>query len=287
MARGKAFVLQFLHPHNLTMPRFSPDLADFRAIYGFKASNFFTTTNPKTGKNTAPTLVLHLEPLTYGSCPAAGSCASLCLHKAGNPAALPNKIQRRRKRSLAWHISPARFTRLLVIEAARFAGKGYKGVRLNGTSDIAWEDVPVQLDALDCDLVNKLSGVMFMPGRTYSVIEAMTMLGLLPYDYTKRVDRDFKLCAELGYHLTLSWGGKNDDVVFEVAKAYRLNVAAGIYGVRKGKSLPDSVQGYPVIDGDVTDWRRSDPSDQTYVVGLRIKRTPGQTQEQARRFALA
>lgn len=271
---------------NAQRVRFSPDLADFRKQHGFNAGNVFTTTNPKTGKNTAPTIVLHFEPVTFGACKAAGSCAALCLHKAGNPAALPNKVQRRRKRSIANFTAPDLFGRLLVIEAARFAGKGYKGVRLNGTSDHAWEERIVQLNAQDCDLVNKFSGLMLVPGQDYNMIQVMTMLGLMPYDYTKRIDRDLSYCKSLGYHLTLSYGGRHDDVVFDVAKEYGLNVAAGVYGVRKGQPLPETINGFPVIDGDVTDWRRDDPSGQVHIVGLRIKRTPGQTAEQARQFAL-
>jgi hypothetical protein len=271
--------------------RFSADLADFRKAHKFNSANFFSTTNPKTGKNGKvsgmPTIVLHLEPLTYGSCPAAGSCAALCLNKAGNPVYLNNKLSRRHARSLAWHTKPEMFVRLLVIEAARYRGKGYVGVRLNGTSDIAWEAVKFIPNAQDVDLIAKLSGKFcFVPGKEYSVIQAMVALDLQPYDYTKRIDRNFDLCAAYGYHLTLSWGGKNDATLFEVAERYRLNVAAGIYGVKKGKKLPAEVNGYRVIDGDVTDWRRSDPKG-VNVVGLRIKRTPGQTPEQARRFALA
>jgi hypothetical protein len=37
----------------------------------------------------------------------------------------------------------------------------------------------------------------------------------------------------------------------------------------------------------VTDWRPGDTAGQTHVVLLRIKRTPGQTEEQRRAFCIA
>ena len=57
------------------------------------------------------------------------------------------------------------------------------------------------------------------------------------------------------------------------------------------RDRPDTVtidgQSFPTLDGDVTDWRPGDASGQTHVVLLRIKRTPGQTEEQRRAFCIA
>lgn len=267
----------------------------FRKIHKLDSTNTFTTTNPKTLKNgkvsDSPTLVLHLEPVTGGVCPAAGSCAAVCLHKAGNPLYLEGKTAARRRRSRAWLESRELFVQNLVVEAARARSRGYVGLRLNGTSDIAWERQLVYLSQELIDWVRaKVPTFRVREPGNYNLIAAMVSLGLQPYDYTKRIDRDWATAAAYGYHLTLSWGGKHDPEVFEVAARHKLNVAAAIAGVGRKKPLPATVthggRTYPVADGDVTDWRRQDPAGRVHVVGLRLKRTPGQTAEQAKRFCL-
>ena len=272
--------------------RLPADLIAFRKAYNLHSGNTFTTTNPKTEKNgkvsAAPTIVLHLEPVTYGVCPAAGSCAALCLHKAGNPVYFDVKLPARARRSHAWQNDRAAFLCNVVAEAARARSKGYVGVRLNGTSDIAWEREMVNLDPhLISWVAKRVPGFKCASPGNYSMIAVMVSLGLQPYDYTKRVDRDFSLAAALGYHLTLSWGGKHDSIIFDVAAEHRLNVAAPVYGIGKKQPLPETINGYRVVDGDVTDWRRDDPADAVHIVGLRLKRTPGQTEALARRFCIA
>lgn len=280
------------------MASFPRILSAFRKAHTFNSGNFFTTTNPKTLKNgkvsDRPTIVLHLEPVTFGACPAAGSCAAVCLNKAGNPAYLTGKLARRHKRSVAFNQDRAQFLQLLVVEAARHRQMGYVGVRLNGTSDIAWERETVFIDGAMLPWIQSMvpNVTIKLPG-TYSLLGVLTAMGFEPYDYTKRVDRDFTLAAAHNYHLTLSWGGRHDDVILDVAREHRLNVAAGIAGIKRSQDLPDFVtvgsMELAVVDGDLTDWRRDDPTPSTlpHIVGLRIKRTPGQTEEQVRRFAIA
>jgi hypothetical protein len=36
----------------------------------------------------------------------------------------------------------------------------------------------------------------------------------------------------------------------------------------------------------LTDWRRDDPTGTTHIIGLRLKRTPGQTEALAKRFCI-
>jgi hypothetical protein len=275
--------------------RLPADLLAFRREY--KLSDLFTTTNPKVEKSgkvsSAPTIVLHLEPVTYGVCPAAGTCAALCLHRAGNQLYFDVKLPARARRSYAYQYERALFLQNVVVEAARARSKGYVGIRLNGTSDIAWEREMVYLTPHIISWIGKrVPRFRITRPGDYSVISVVTALGLKPYDYTKRIDRDFDLAAELGYHLTLSWGGKHDDVIFDVAARHNLNVAAPVYGIRKKQALPETitVQGrvHEVVDGDVTDWRRDDPVGfLPYIVGLRLKRTPEQTERLARAFCIA
>lgn len=276
--------------------RIPANLADLRKLYGFTTTNLFTTTNPKTLKNgkvsDRPTIVLNLEPVTFGACPAAGSCAALFLNKAGNPLYMENKLSRRAKLSHAFHYHRNDFLQLMMLEAARQRSKGYVGARLNGTSDHDWERVTVDLGA---DLIRLITGFVhgfrFRTPVNYTVVGVMSAMGFELYDYTKRIDRDWITAAVHNYHLTLSWGGRHDATIFEVAAEHRLNVAAPVYGVRKSQPLPDTIThngaAYPVLDGDTTDWRRDDGwIGKPQIVGLRLKRTPDQTEAKARAFCI-
>lgn len=275
------------------MAKFPTGLRSLRKQYGFTTTNVFTTTNPKTEKNgrvsESPTLVLHLEPVTGGVCPAAGSCAALCLNKAGNPLYMEAKLSRRQKRTHAFMNNRNAFLELIILEAARYYAKGYVAIRLNGTSDIAWEREQVEISQETSTYVERAFGLN-LPAGLHTMIECVTKLGLKPYDYTKRIDRSFQEARRLGYHLTLSWGGKHDDTIFAVAKQLGLNVAAPVYGIKRKKALPETIEhggnSYSVIDGDVTDARWTDPDGDTFIIGLRLKRTPGQTEALARRFCI-
>jgi len=281
------------------MPRATipADIRQVRTQYGFNSSNVLTLTNPKVLKSeiVAPTAVLHLAPKYRGSCPADGSCASLCLNTAGNPAYLKGKLLRRRLRSDAFADHPAAFTRLLVLEVCRFVSKLWKlqpviGLRLNGTSDFLWERVPVEICQDLADYCRAQFGLSLPVGRFSSLLEPLVAAipNLRPYDYTKRTDRDWQAADRLGYHLTLSHGSTSD--TFGAAVSQGLNYAAAI-DLPRGAALPETVringEQFATLDGDTTDWRPGDASGQTHVVLLRIKRTPGQTEEQRRAFCIA
>jgi hypothetical protein len=252
--------------------RFPRALRDLRKLYGFTTTNLFTTTNPKTLKNgkvsDRPTIVLHLEPVTFGACPAAGSCAALCLNKAGNPVYLGNKLPRRAKRSHAYHYHRNDFLQLMMLEAARQRSKGYVGARNNGTSDHDWERVTVELSPHLISMITFVPGFRIqMPGN-YTVVAVMSAMGFELYDYTKRIDRDWTTAAAHNYHLTLSWGGKHDDVIFDVAAEHRSERRRASIRGQEVATLPDrriQRQSYDTIDGDVTDWRRDDGSDKASV----------------------
>ena len=108
------------------------------------------------------------------------------------------------------------------------------------------------------------------------------------YDYTKRIDLDFNLAKELNYHLTLSAGSLFDTL--GTAIKYKLNYA-GVLNVKRNAVMPDYIKikgiKFPVIDGDITDWRIGDNNDTTNIVGLRVKRTPNQTEEMRKAFCIA
>ena len=120
-------------------------------------------------------------------------------------------------------------------------GYGFS-VRLNGTSDIDWENT----------YLNGKNIFQIFPDIQF-------------YDYTKNPYKFNKISDN--YHLTLSYTGRNWLHCKNVlSKGY--NVAV-VFNVHKNKSLPTTFNGYKVIDGDVTDYRVND--DKSVIVGLRWK----------------
>ncbi len=274
------------------------DVAAFRKRWNFNATNFFTFTNPKAAKSAklidAPTAVLHLMP-TVKTCPAAGTCKALCLNRAGNPAYLEGKLKARDRRTRSFYLDGKDFMQNLLIELVRFAQKhefnGLRGCRLNGTSDIKWESVPVEVTAEISEYLFKNFETTIIPGTYRNIMQASKFLNVPVqfYDYTKRTDRDLDIARQDDYHLTVSYGSTQD--IFAYAIANNLNIAAPFKGVKKSQALPQTVDcngfTFPVVDGDITDWRVGDPSDRPHIVGLRLKRVPGMTPCQINSFCLA
>jgi hypothetical protein len=110
-------------------------------------------------------------------------------------------------------------------------------VRLNGTSDLPWLAMLLSAEFPD---------VVF-------------------YDYTK-LPRPY-LRVRPNYRITFSYSGHNLAESLD-ALSHGVNVAA-VFNVPKGMPLPDSWQGFPVIDGDTHDLRFLDATG--VIVGLRPK----------------
>lgn len=113
-------------------------------------------------------------------------------------------------------------------------------IRLNGSSDIAFEGIACERDGAPYkNLMDAFPGVQFI-------------------DYTKNAKR---LLRDLpaNYHLTLSHTGENIGDCFE-ALYHGKNVAVVF------DALPETFHGFPVIDGDKHDLRHLDPK--SVVVGL-------------------
>ena len=283
------------------------DLREFRNKWNLKSNNTFTYTSPKILKNekvlNIPTVVLYLKP-TAKACPAAGSCRSMCLNLAGNPAYLNNKLKCRSRRDLAFRTNENLFLRNLVLELFRFYSKNRSfktlGCRLNGVSDHNWLDIPIDLTFEDSHYLKTKFNIYVASHINYSNIFDLIQLSydnelkipvrekLKFYDYTKRVDLDFNLAKKLNYHLTLSAGSLYDTL--GTAIKYKLNYA-GVLNVKRNAILPSHIEingiKFPVIDGDVTDWRIGDNNDTTNIVGLRVKRTPNQTEAMRKAFCIA
>lgn len=147
---------------------------------------------------------------------------------------------------------------------------GFKpAVRLNGTSDIPWENMK---GTDGKNLMEKFPDVQF-------------------YDYTKNPKRMASYSGgdfPKNYHLTFSRSELNDPNsklfnpkfgnIDDVLKSGKGNVAVvfdtpttKVKGTKTyANALPETFNGYPVIDGDQTDLRFLDP-DGGHVIGLRGK----------------
>lgn len=219
--------------------------------------------NPKVAKSlgfgfaTAP---MHLAPADLSGfqvCPrATAGCKAACLHTAGNPAYMQAKARARNNRTRAYFTDRPAFMQVLAYEIAGHYLKTRKArglvcaVRLNTTSDIPWESVPVTIEGTVWPNLMTL-----FPRVVY-------------YDYSKRANRK-NLPAN--YSLTFSLAEDNDsDASLALANGH--NVAA-VFNVKRGHQLPSSytIAGhtYPVIDGDEHDYRPADV--RGVIVGLRAK----------------
>lgn len=243
-------------------------LKEARAIlksYGVNSLLSDPTSNPKLEKSlklrvlSAP---LHLAPASlsgWNVCPmATAGCRQACLHTAGNPIYMPNKAKARLARTTAYYRDREAFMTLLCAEIDAHRRRARKrrmrcAVRLNATSDIRWETIPVS-----------------WKGKTYANIMC-AFPRIQFYDYTKIANRKH---LPPNYHLTFSLAENNDRNAF-AAHNRGVNVAV-VFDVRKGQPLPRSYDlcgaSVDVIDGDEHDYRPADPKRHYgVIVGLRAK----------------
>jgi hypothetical protein len=139
-------------------------------------------------------------------------------------------------------------------------------VRLNGSTDIAWERISFQIDDKTSRAIEARLGVSHpRAGRV------MTLLQLFPHiqfvDYTKNPNRMGKTPSNL--HLTLSYSGNNlADCLAALKRGHNVAVVFG-------EGLPREWHGHSVIDGDLHDLRHLDPicpkGERGVIVGLSPK----------------
>ena len=197
-----------------------------------------TMSNPKTEKGESLgylSFILHLAPgklSGFQTCPGASAgCLASCLNTSGRGRFTRTQDARIAK-TRRFFLDRAAFTAQLVkdvLAAQRKAERlGLVPVfRLNGTSDIRWETIPVERD-----------------GETFpNIFTAFPHLTW--YDYTKLTNRRN---IPANYHLTFSRSEENGDKVAEML-AQGFNVAALF------DSLPETFLGFPVIDGTEHDLR--------------------------------
>jgi hypothetical protein len=113
----------------------------------------------------------------------------------------------------------------------------------------------------------RLNGTSDLPVETWGIIQEFPTVTF--YDYTKRSDRmEAYLRGEMpsNYSLTFS---RAETLKSKLDSMRVLEMGGNVAVVFGGKSLPDSWNGYRVIDGTLTDARFTDP--RNVIVGLLAK----------------
>lgn len=189
--------------------------------------------------------ILYLAPSDisgYEVCPMAvkAGCKSACLYTAGK--GLLNSVQQSRIRKTKLFFERREdFMHKLVSDINKLVRKAEKQnltplVRLNGTSDIRWENIAFE----------------------YNGIKYRNIMSMFPnvqfYDYTKIPNR--RNLPE-NYDLTFSYSGvKSFEKYNDIAIANNERIAVVF---RKAKDIPESFKGIDVLSGDNSDVRHIEP----------------------------
>jgi len=201
--------------------------------------------------------ILYLAPHDisgYQVCPkSTAGCREACLFTAGRAVAFPQIIAARIRKTKAFMENRDWFMEMLVRNINSLVKQAAKfdmtpAVRLNGTSDIMWEKIPVMIMGITHNnLMSAFPDVQF-------------------YDYTKVLGR--RRALELSnYHLTFSLTENNDsDAVKAIHNGYSVAV---VMDISKSAPKPATWKGFPVIDGDLSDVRFDDPPG--HIVALSAK----------------
>lgn len=206
-----------------------------------KPTKLFGTQNAKTKKGEKlgyTTYILYMSPQkqnTFGKniCPkATEGCTSSCLFTAGR-GRFTNVMRGRLNKTEYFLRDKESFMNDLANEIAvgiKKHGADKMCVRLNGTSDIPYENIPV--------------------GGFRNIMEMYPDVQF--YDYTKVFSRLIKELPK-NYHLTFSRAETKENHL-EAKKALKLgyNVAA-VFGVKNETELPKRFEGVRVINGDEHD----------------------------------
>jgi hypothetical protein len=219
---------------------------------------FSIDTNPKTIKGQKLgyiTAVLYLAPSNisgYQVCPMAkmANCENACLYKAGRGAF--NATQKARINKTQYYFADKiGFMRQIAINIHRLIIKGAKLdliplVRMNGTSDIKWENVPISIDDKTAKIIDKKAGIYT---NIFSVFPEIQF-----YDYTKIPSRDNSIP---NYDLTYSYSGASGYIKY-VTQAINNGMRIAVV-FRNENIIPKEFLGIHVVPGDNSDIRHLDP----------------------------
>ena len=178
-------------------------------------------------------------------------CRVGCLYNSGHGGVIKSVKNARINRTKLFFENRDKFMGILINEITYFYNRAKKdnynfSIRLNGTSDIEWENV-------------------YYNGKT--VFEYFPDVQF--YDYTKNPKRMLFKDLPKNYDLTLSYTGRNLNWCMDVLNKGK-NVAVVFNTTKKAdNALPETWKGFKVFDGDHTDYRPDDMKG--VVIGLRYK----------------
>ena len=179
--------------------------------------------------------VLYFTPGLFCSHSTPG-CLAACLGHSSGRMQMPTQALARDRRSALYLENTPLFLLMLSLDLGYLAGEARSrslipAARLNGSSDIAWEDCHPE------------------------IFETFPDISFL--DYTKNPARMHRFLSHAdwprNYHLTFSAAPGNHDEAREIL------AASGTVAVVFWPNIPDTFWGYPVINGDTHDARFLDP----------------------------
>jgi len=234
-------------------------------------SDYKTSKGTKKGYLTG---ILYLSPASESGknlCASASpGCISSCLNTAGRGAF--NSVQQARYNKSRYFIENKNaFMFDLVKSIIRLIVKAENKklipvVRLNGTSDIIFELIKINVKTLlnDKYILNNIDklNVNVLNNETCNIFDLFNNITF--YDYTKHNIKQRKKALNISnYHLTFSRSENNENI----ALSYLLNGHNSAF-VFSGK-LPKTYKGFKVFNGDDTDLRFLDPKN--VIIGLIAK----------------
>lgn len=228
--------------------------------------NTLLSENPKTKKSDIKTYILHLSPSDSSGviniCKSAMNCKLLCLHKSGNPAYYSNKIKSRINKTIAFNYSQNDFMNILILSIIRNYRKNNNeqtAFRINGTSDILFENIQIYISVALSDFIYNKFSFNINSGYYSNIFEIFKHeKNIIMYDYTKE-KREYKnLLKEFNYHITFSFDGESNKInVDRCFHAMENNVnIASVIDYKKRDILPTKFYSdifqkeFNCIDGD-------------------------------------
>jgi len=188
-------------------------------------------------------------------------CIDGCLFTAGRGAF--SNVQQSRAKKTAWFAADRDgFMAQLIVDVTKFIKYCLKQsvtpvIRLNGTSDIRWERIPI--------------------GEYASIFDMFPDVQW--YDYTKIANRK---CDDISnYHLTFSYSAANPLYAKQVKIAMDKGMNMAVVW-RSVSVIPDNFMGRNVVSGDADDLRFLDPKGvmvSLYAKGRAKKDTSGFVQD--------
>lgn len=232
--------------------------------------NLLSTKNSKTIKGEKKgytTYIMYMAPHKQNSkgvnlCShASKGCAKACLFASG--AARFNRVQKGKINKSEYFIANKKGFMVQLFNEITHIVKMHKAVvgekQLNGNKVVRYKKFAI-----------RLNGTSDIPFENIIVKDNKNIFELFPnvqfYDYTKNHKR-FEHVQSPNYHLTFSRSETNDNE--SLSLLYRGYNVAYVFGVSNENELPKTYNGFKVINGDESDLRFLD--EENVIVGLKYK----------------